>query len=96
MKLETLKKRIKALKLVIDGALPASYLIGFLSFTLNPVAMAMAITTSYLGIYYARKYAKLNKLKMENELKKYKSNFTLNQVEYDELIAILNKITTEK
>ena len=102
-KLSNFVRKIRVLELINDGVLPASALgstIGVVAGILWSVSTILPVIGASVGgavvsIIGLRQYLKHNKRKLFGDLEDFRLNGELNDKKYQELKAILNKITVE-
>lgn len=101
MNLKELENRIRLMEKVSDGVLPISALgaaVSLLPFTLAFGAVGLVASTAVGlgGVSIVRYYAKANKGQMMSDLKRYRSNGEISDKKYQELTAILNRLTIDR
>jgi|GEM_PF-4163693 len=102
-KLSNFIRKVRVLELINDGVLPASALgsiIGAATGILWSVSTILPVIGASVGcavvsITGLRQYLKHNKRKLFGDLEDFRLSGELSEVKYQELKAILNKITVE-
>lgn len=92
---EELEREIRLLELISDGVLPFSTLSSVVSLLVGPLFLLGAAAAGVASIALARRYLKRRKARLLTELERFRDNGELSNLRYQELLAILNKLTVE-
>lgn len=93
--LSDLEQEIRLLNLINDGVLPFSALGSVASLLVGPLVLFGAAAAGIASITLARRYVKKKKARLLAELEGFRRSGELSEAKYQELRAILNKLTVE-